>query len=228
MKILRVWDTEFQDFTAKLMPERFDAPEGAITNFHYPVTSGIGVIAPVGDENAPARFIDVGITDEVFWTRQTSLGAKINVAEFNDSIAAGKMGVSFGAKMKEVMKGIARRIMLDRLNYMAGDSAIVGRFSTQSTDRLKTWDLSSTSDMGSGSNQAGSWSTLTTDLMWQFNLIGLYAGSMGDTKPNQAHIGPNANFYVSQNTTLRGVLDQANQLGREDQRCRVQRFHCSG
>ena len=198
---LRMWDNEFDDFTAELLPER--PPEaGAITNFNYPITSDIGMIAPRGDVNMPAKFVDAGLANETFSTKVTALGTKINPMEYNASIEVGEMGVSFSRRMEMVMKAIKRRIMRDRILYLTGDANVVGAFSTQSTARLKTWDVTSATDFPVNS---GAWSTVSTNLIWQIDYINRYSKHMQGGL-NRLIIGPDAEFYMNQNTHLQDLL----------------------
>ena len=199
MPTVRMWDSQFQGFTAQLMPEA-NSPGGVNSNFKWPIVIDTGVIAPVGDLMSRAQFIETSIQEESFWTRITKLGYYINPEQFKNEIGAGKLGIASTTKLKMVVKAIQRRIELDRLNYISGDTTTIARFSTQDTARLKTWDVSSDSDMGSG--KGGSWSGMTADMMYHLDLILRHSAEIGDDPLENFFVGPDTYMYMNQNQTL--------------------------
>jgi hypothetical protein len=201
MPAMRSYDLETVDFTESLLPNA-NSPGGINSNFNWPIRIGLQMIAPVGDLMSTGRSVELTMKNEQFWTTITKMGGYINPEQFASEVGIGKMGVNFAAKMKEAWGAIRRRIMKDRLAYVSGDSSMISLLSTQDTGRMKTWNV--TTDMGTGKN--GSWSTLSTDMFWQIDIVLRYANELARVKMSNFYMGPDTEFYANQNTTLKTLI----------------------
>jgi len=205
MPTLKTYDQTFADFTSNLMPAR-DSPEpGRNDSFHWEVRVAPQRMAPRGDLMSKARFGTEARAQEVFWTAITLEGMRILPDQYSNEVLRGNLGPNMTEKLRDVMEAIQRRIAYDRLKFICGDSTTVSRFSSMSTERRKLWDVSSDTYMSSG--KGGSWSTVSTDILWHVDYINRYPKVFGTKKPlNNLLIGPDTEFYMNQNTTLRDLL----------------------
>lgn len=200
--MVRDWGIQTEDFTADLMPSAPSPEPGRNDSFDWGIKTNTGMIAPRGDLFSKARFIDEARQKEKFWTTITLLGTWINPDQYAAAATGPGMTITLAEKMKDVMEAINRRIMIDRLEYLSGNSTVTGAFSTQGTGRLKTWDLTSDSDMGSG--KGNGWDTTTSDPLYHLDLIIRYASAMRPV--NTLIIGPDAFFYLNQNSTVENKI----------------------
>ena len=147
LQMVRMWDTKWEPVLQKVM-HRMRA-DGGKSNFTWPL---IVDPQPISDMMSPygrVTYITSGADAEQWSTRKTAIGFMMEPEEFlNEFTPEANLGTS--AKMQRLtqicVRSIERRIELELTNYLYGNSACITNFSNQLTNRLRTYDLTSSSN----------------------------------------------------------------------------------
>ena len=147
LQMVRMWDTKWEPVLQKVM-HRMRA-DGGKSNFTWPL---IVDPQPISDMMSPygrVTYITSGADAEQWSTRKTAIGFMMEPEEFlNEFTPEANLGTS--AKMQRLtqicVRSIERRVELELTNYLYGNSACITNFSNQLTNRLHTYDLTSSSN----------------------------------------------------------------------------------
>jgi len=186
-QMVRMWDFKWQPVLAQVMKE-IRSPEGK-SNFSWPLIVDPQMISEMHSPYGRTRYITTGIDAESWATRLTKAGFMMEPEEF---LAEFTPEANFGTSVKMqhltqiCIRAIERRIELELVNYLFGNTACITNYSNQLTNRLKTFDLTAHAD----GMQGHSWSDYTnSDPFRDIDNAIEWQESMGDLPLNNMFIG---------------------------------------
>jgi hypothetical protein len=186
--MVRMWDSKWEAVLGDVMPKMRGAPDGR-SHFEWPLIVDPQMISEMHSPYGRTRYITTGITAEQWATRLTKMGFAMEPEEFlNEFSPEANFGTS--AKMQRLTqictRGIERRVELELVNYLYGNLPAIRNFSNQLTDRLLTFDLTSSAN----GMQGYSWNDLTnSDPFKDIDNAIEYQQQIGDNDLTKLFIG---------------------------------------
>jgi hypothetical protein len=201
MDTVRFYDSKYEGVAAEL----FDGPvatPGNRISFRWPYAVDTGKMAPIAKETTPAVYIEGDAYMDSFFTKMAKIGWKMEPTMWDDEIAHGKMTMGLDFKIQQASQAIMRRKDFEGLRYAMGDSTTVARYSTQSLDRRKKWDIAADTAL-----TGVSWSTTASaDILFDLDTILYNSKLIGDEVMKKLIVGPLTYFSMSQNKDLQDQL----------------------
>lgn len=143
--MLRVWDSKWSAVLSSVMPKMKGAPDGG-SHFTWPLITDPQMISEMHSAYGRTKYVTTGMDAESWNTRLTKAGFAMEPEEM---LAEFQPEANFGtsAKMQKLtqicIKSIERRVELELVNYMFGNTTAIRQFSNQNASgRLLRADLS--------------------------------------------------------------------------------------
>jgi len=146
VEMIRMWDTKWQPVLSTVM-KRQRAPNGGASRFGWPLAADP---QPISNMYSPyARnddYITMGLDAEMWWSRMTKIGFMMEPEEFLQEFTP-QCNFGTDVKMQKLttmcVQAIERRVELELVNYLWGNTEAIANFSNQSTGRQIHFDITS-------------------------------------------------------------------------------------
>ena len=196
------WDSEYEGILTSFM-ERKPTPKNAIS-FRASFGAAQGRMAQLAKETTPAVYWESAAYMDSYFTRIAKTGWKMEPTMWDEEIQHGKMTLSLEEKINESSMAHMRREDFEGLKVVFGDSVTLNRYSTQNTDRLKSWEIDSSTDGLIGN----SWGTITgttslPDILHDLDTIQYNAKLLGDFPMRKFIIAPKTFYVMQRNQTIK-------------------------
>ena len=147
---MRVLDSRWQPVMGELFDYVVGPKGGTVSSWDWPKRTDGGMMSPLSGRDENVHNISAGADMDKFNTLETKIGFIRRTDEFKEEFMDGLIAEKYKAISEDAQKAIARTIEYCTTKYLYANATIMAKFSTQTTDRLKTLDMESTDDSMTG------------------------------------------------------------------------------
>lgn len=188
LPMVRIWDNKWSAELSKVMPKMKGAPNGG-SHFSWPIIANPQAISDMHSPYGRTRYFTTGADAESWDTRLTKAGFAMEPEEMLEEFTM-EGGLGTSAKMQRLtqicIQAIERRVELELVNYIFGNTLAIQQFSNQKVRRLLRVDTTS----GSSGMTGYAWSDMTNSRPYKdiSNVVELQSG-MGDENLEHFFLG---------------------------------------